>query len=307
MRPSRSSVPLRNRHDFSEVPLDDRPDILELADDARIPVALVDPHPDNPRALLPDIEAFADNIAAFGLLQPIVVRRIGPRYQLIGGHRRLAAFQLLHARDPQDQRWCFISAVVRRTDDDTSYLAAISMHAHSRRWTPQEEARVLERLSETRTLREVAEIVHRSGPWVSHRLKVYSDPVLSGFVQAGRLKADVAAELRYVADLEQRREYAELASQEQWSGAHAREKARRLKRADHFAEVETLARKLEEALVWVEAAEMSADTQRRLAALRGRIDNLLNPVQARRAGGSSRSARSAVAVFLEHVGEPMAN
>ena len=69
------------------------------ADEARtpvghrlIPVAHIHPNPNQPRLRLGRIEALANSIREQGLLNPILVRRLGPRdYQIIAGERRFAA------------------------------------------------------------------------------------------------------------------------------------------------------------------------------------------------------------------------
>jgi ParB family chromosome partitioning protein len=71
-----------------------------LADDARelprIRVDLIDPNPDQPRRVFdPErLETLAKSIARSGLLQPVVVRRAGSRYELIVGERRWRASKL---------------------------------------------------------------------------------------------------------------------------------------------------------------------------------------------------------------------
>ncbi|MBE2213447.1 MAG: ParB/RepB/Spo0J family partition protein [Opitutaceae bacterium] len=62
-----------------------------------IPVGSVVPNPYQPRREFhPDhIKELADSIAAEGLLQPIVVRLVDGKYQLIAGERRWRAFQSL--------------------------------------------------------------------------------------------------------------------------------------------------------------------------------------------------------------------
>jgi ParB family chromosome partitioning protein len=56
-------------------------------------IALIDPNPWQPRTQLgdADLAELADSLREHGLVQPIVVRRRGDRYQLIAGQRRLAA------------------------------------------------------------------------------------------------------------------------------------------------------------------------------------------------------------------------
>ncbi len=59
--------------------------------------ALIDPNPWQPRSLVhdTDLAELAASLEAHGLVQPIVVRATGDRYQLIAGQRRLAAARKL--------------------------------------------------------------------------------------------------------------------------------------------------------------------------------------------------------------------
>ena len=58
-----------------------------------VAAALVDPNPWQPRTVLADadLEELAASLREHGLVQPVVVRRRGDRYQLIAGQRRLEA------------------------------------------------------------------------------------------------------------------------------------------------------------------------------------------------------------------------
>jgi ParB family chromosome partitioning protein len=62
-----------------------------------VPAALVDPNPWQPRSVIGDAELaeLAASLAEHGLVQPIVVRARGDRFQLIAGQRRLAAARRL--------------------------------------------------------------------------------------------------------------------------------------------------------------------------------------------------------------------
>ena len=66
---------------------------LEKADLIQIPVDRVDPNPYQPRRHFEpaEIAALADSIKQHGMLQPIIVREVDHRYQLIAGERRLRA------------------------------------------------------------------------------------------------------------------------------------------------------------------------------------------------------------------------
>jgi ParB family transcriptional regulator, chromosome partitioning protein len=59
----------------------------------RLRIDLIDSNPDQPRQDFDsdDIQKLSESISAHGLLQPIVVRRINDRYQIIAGERRMRA------------------------------------------------------------------------------------------------------------------------------------------------------------------------------------------------------------------------
>ncbi|HEY2594718.1 MAG TPA: ParB N-terminal domain-containing protein, partial [Chloroflexota bacterium] len=84
-------------------PVDDRPS-------DRIPIARIDASARNPRQKLDGTDELAASLAAHGLLQPIVVRRLDIGYEIIAGHRRLAAAQQLG--------WTEIAAVIRDESDE---------------------------------------------------------------------------------------------------------------------------------------------------------------------------------------------
>lgn len=60
---------------------------------SRLPLRLIDSNPFQPRQEFDEdeIQALCDSLRAHGLLQPVVVRRVGQRYQLVAGERRLRA------------------------------------------------------------------------------------------------------------------------------------------------------------------------------------------------------------------------
>ena len=61
-----------------------------------INVELIDPNPFQPRKVFSDDELveLAESIEQHGLIQPIAVRKVGDRYQLISGERRTRASKL---------------------------------------------------------------------------------------------------------------------------------------------------------------------------------------------------------------------
>lgn len=239
----------------------------------RIPLDLVDPNPNNPRHQLPEVDVLAQNIRQFGLLQPITVRRAGERYELIGGHRRLAAFRRLRDLEPHQVAWRSVPAVVRTADDDEAYLMLISSQVHNRSWRPREEAAALERLAQAGlTLRQIGERLQRTEGWASKRLRVYADSVLSGYVQSGRLKPAVADELVRVLDPETRKRLAEEAATANLTQDQVQGRVRALRLDRQLSQIGKLARQLAELLSSVDAGSIPMSATRDLMVVHGQIE-----------------------------------
>lgn len=268
--------PVTSRQRRARVP--DPPQLAEAGppEAFRLPIQLIDPNPSNPRAQLIEVEALADNIRTFGLLQPVTVRRRGPRYELLGGHRRLAAFALLREREPLEPQWRTIPAVVRtEDDDDRSYLMLISSQVHNRAWRPREEAAALERLVLAgRNLKQVGEALNRTESWASKRLRVYADAVLSGYAQTGKLAVGVAEELLTVADVTTRRNMAERAISEGWSKDVARGQVRALRLDRQLRELGRRAREMVDLLASVESRRVPIEIARDLWTLHGLVERM---------------------------------
>src|SRR6266545_6257624 len=77
-----------------------------------IEIGLIDPSPIQPRSHFDEarLDELAQSISANGVVQPLLVRRNGPRYELIAGERRWRAAQ----RAGLDR----IPAVVRNVPDN---------------------------------------------------------------------------------------------------------------------------------------------------------------------------------------------
>lgn len=179
-------------------------------------VARIVPSSRNPRADLGDIDELADNIQAFDLLQPIVVRRLGTdRYEIIAGHRRFAAVQRLGRSK--------IVAVVRDVDDDQAYLLTLAENLAREDLTPAEEAAALAVLVRQHdwSLRQVAVAIHKSHAYVSQRLRVFENQDLRAPVLEQQLSVSAAEELLRV-PTELRRELVDQAVRDHWTPAQAR-------------------------------------------------------------------------------------
>jgi ParB family chromosome partitioning protein len=101
----------------------------------RLRVGRIDPNPRNPRENFEEeqIRELAESIDAKGLLQPVLVRPQGERYELVHGERRLRAVESL-GRDR-------IKAEVRDLDDGEALEVAITENLQREDVNPLAEAR----------------------------------------------------------------------------------------------------------------------------------------------------------------------
>ena len=101
---------------------------------AELSVYEIDSNPFQPRSTFDDdeLQALADSIREHGLLQPIVVRRDGGRYQLIAGERRLRA--------AIKAGWSDVPAQIRDVDERQLAELAIVENLQRKDLNPLEKA-----------------------------------------------------------------------------------------------------------------------------------------------------------------------
>jgi ParB family chromosome partitioning protein len=112
----------------------DRDTLVEL------PVDAIQPNPNQPRKAFSSeaLKELSTSIKASGVIQPVVVRRLGQGYQLVVGERRWRA-----ARQAGLER---IPAVVRETTDAESLEIALVENLLREDLNPMEEAEAYQRL-----------------------------------------------------------------------------------------------------------------------------------------------------------------
>jgi ParB family chromosome partitioning protein len=110
------------------------PVIDGLAGYREVAVHLVEPNPYQPRKefLAESLSELVESIRSEGLLQPIVVRPVGDRFQLIAGERRWRAFQQLKIKS--------IPARVMSSSDASSASLALIENLQRADLNPLEEA-----------------------------------------------------------------------------------------------------------------------------------------------------------------------
>lgn len=106
-----------------------------------IPVAQIHPNPNQPRQRIGRLDALVTSIREHGVLQPILVRRLGPKdYQIIAGERRFQAARQAGLRE--------VACVEREAGEGESLELALVENVLRDDLTPFEEASAYEWLIE---------------------------------------------------------------------------------------------------------------------------------------------------------------
>ncbi len=165
---------------------------------AELPIEQVAPNARQPRQVF-DEEAMAElvfSIREIGLLQPVVVRRVGPEsFELVMGERRWRAAQAAGLAT--------IPAIVRETEDGAMLRDALLENLHRAQLNPLEEAAAYAQLLEdfSCTHEELAGRIGRSRPQISNTIRLLKlSPAVQRRVAAGVLSAGHARALLAVED-----------------------------------------------------------------------------------------------------------
>jgi len=166
-----------------------------------IPVDAIDPNPEQPRRVFDaeEIRGLADSIRRHGVLQPVVVRRAGDRYELVVGERRWRA--------SREAGLATIPAVVADLEDRARLEIALVENIQRRDLNPIELAHAFQVLRDAgATQEEIGQRVGLDRSSVANHLRLLE---LSGEMQADveaeRISAGHAKALLQVANPERRR------------------------------------------------------------------------------------------------------
>lgn len=132
----------------------------------------VQPNPDQPRTNFKpeEIEELANSIKKEGLLQPILVRKVGENYQIIAGERRWQACKSLNMKEIPVRFWA--------ADNDKALELALIENIQRTDLNPIEEAYGYKRLMERRgmTQSEVAQTVSKGRSTIANALRLLDLP-----------------------------------------------------------------------------------------------------------------------------------
>jgi len=157
-----------------------------LSRSLEIDIDLIDPSPYQPRTRFREesLEELARSIRSSGIIQPVVLRPIGTRYQLIAGERRWRAAQRAGL-----QR---VPAVLREVPEELALEITLVENIQREDLNPIEQARAFDRLMTEfgLTQEDVAERTGKDRTTVANavRLLKLDRPILD-FIEEGKLSA----------------------------------------------------------------------------------------------------------------------
>ncbi len=106
----------------------------------RVPIEQLDPNPNQPRQRMGDLSELMASISTRGIIEPLIVRQRGERYQIIAGERRYQAAVQVGITE--------VPVVIRDGDDGEVIEIALIENLQRKDLTPFEESEALHALAE---------------------------------------------------------------------------------------------------------------------------------------------------------------
>jgi ParB family chromosome partitioning protein len=100
-----------------------------------VPIESIDPNPDQPRQAMGDLAELISSITEKGIIEPLIVRQRGARYQIIAGERRYHA--------SVQARLTELPVVIRDVDDGEMMELALIENIQRKDLTPFEESEAM--------------------------------------------------------------------------------------------------------------------------------------------------------------------
>jgi ParB family chromosome partitioning protein len=174
-----------------------------------IDIDLIEPSPYQPRTRFREeaLDELARSIQSSGIIQPLVVRPLGNRFQLIAGERRWRAAQRAGLTK--------VSAIVRQVPDELALEMTLVENIQREDLNAIEAARAFERLMDEFQLTQesVAERTGKDRATVANSIRLLKlEPTIQDWIEEGKLTAGHGRALLAIADSPLRMRYAQRAS-----------------------------------------------------------------------------------------------
>ena len=104
-----------------------------------VPIEQIDANPNQPRQVMGDLSELMASVAEKGIIEPLIVRQRGSRFQIVAGERRYQAAVQVGLRE--------VPIVIREVDDNEIIEIALIENIQRKDLTPFEEAEALSSLA----------------------------------------------------------------------------------------------------------------------------------------------------------------
>jgi len=183
-------------------------------DSSSAPIDSIDPNPLQPRRVFQGerLAELAQSIRTHGIIQPLVVRRVADRYQLVAGERRWRAAKLAGVEH--------VPVVVREIPDERLLEITLIENIQREDLNPVETATAFERLGRELSLspEEIGQRTGKDRTTITNFLRLLQLPSdLQQLVAERRLSAGHARCLLSLPSADLQREVAEKAIAQGWS------------------------------------------------------------------------------------------
>ncbi|MGA3257928.1 MAG: ParB/RepB/Spo0J family partition protein [Bryobacteraceae bacterium] len=204
-----------------------------------IPIDSIDPNPLQPRRMFQSerLSELAQSIRANGIIQPLVVRRSGERYQLVAGERRWRAAKLAGNQS--------VPVVIREIPDDRLLEITLIENIQREDLNPIETAVAFDRLGRELLLNpdQIGQRTGKDRTTIVNFLRLLQLPAdIQQLVAERRLSAGHARCLCSLPNVDLQREVAEKAVAQGWSVRQTERTTQRMlegRKPKHLDELET--------------------------------------------------------------------
>lgn len=162
--------------------------------DSTLPIDEIHPNKGQPRKRFKEdeLEELADSIRQNGVLQPLLVRRVGSSYEIVAGERRYQAALRAELKE--------LPVIIREISEDEVFKLALIENLQRSDLSPLEEANGYRQLIKERglTQEELAKILSKSRSTITNTLRLLDLPeevqrlVEEGELTAGHARAILA-------------------------------------------------------------------------------------------------------------------
>jgi ParB family chromosome partitioning protein len=135
-----------------------------------VPIEMLDPNPNQPRQVMGDLSELMASVAEKGIIEPLIVRQRGGRYQIIAGERRYHAAVQVGLRE--------VPVVIREVGDVEVMELALVENLQRKDLTPFEESEALHQLAQrcNYTHEDMARKLGKSRTAITESLSLQSMP-----------------------------------------------------------------------------------------------------------------------------------